>query len=332
MRITFLGNFRVDFTTESHWAATYEDLGHEVIRLQETEATARDLLREGMRSDFVHYVHTHGWETPDAELTPLIGNSLLDAFERLREVGIPTISVHLDIMRHLKRERDVFTEPFWKTEFVFTADGGSHQWYRDHGINHFYLPAGVFKRECQLGKHRPEYAHDVVFVGARYGYHSEWPYRPRLISWLEETYGDRFALYGRDGKGTIRGEDLNDLYASAKVIVGDTLCHGFNHPHYFSDRLFETTGRGGFLIFPFITGINELFNVIPSGDAGQQELVTYQFENFDELKKTIDEALEDADWRQAVRIAGHERTLRDHTYDNRARRVIETLKAQGALK
>ena len=34
--------------------------------------------------------------------------------------------------------------------------------------------------------------------------HPEWPYRGKLVRWLRETYGDRFAKYGgRDG--TIRG-------------------------------------------------------------------------------------------------------------------------------
>ena len=61
--------------------------------------------------------------------------------------------------------------------------------------------------------------------------------------------------------GVIRGKELNDLYATAKVVVGDTLCKGFNYPYYFSDRLFETTGRGGFLIHPYIKGLEDYFEV-----------------------------------------------------------------------
>jgi hypothetical protein len=329
MKIVFLGNFRVDFTTESHWAKEYEALGHEVIRLQETEATTQDLLREGMESDFVHYVHTHGWETP--------GQPLEEVWELLKKEGIPTVSVHLDIMRGLRRERDVFREAFWKTEYVFTADGGSNDWYRKHGINHFYLPAGVFSGECEIGKVCPDYDHDVVFVGARYGYHREWPYREQLINWLEQTYGDRFALYGRDGITQLRGQELNNLYASAKVVVGDTLCQGFDWPDYFSDRLFETTGRGGCLVFPYIPGLENSFNLVDvnaflSRIEDDNELATYKFNDFEHLKNTIDLLLERDDFREALRMRGHERTKGEHTYKHRALQMFEVLREQGAIK
>lgn len=329
MKIVFLGNHRVDFTTESHWAKEYELLGHEVVRLQETEATTQDLLREGLQSDIVHYVHTHGWETP--------GQPLEEVWELLKKEGIPTVSVHLDIMRGLDRENDVFTEAFWKTEYVFTADGGSNDWYREHGINHYYLPAGVFSEECKIGNFREEFAHDVIFVGARYGYHREWKYRKQLIDWLEQTYGDRFALYGRDGLGMVRGQDLNDLYASAKVVVGDTLCQGFDWADYFSDRLFETTGRGGCLVFPYIPGLENCFNLVDvnaflSRIEDDNELVAYEFNDFKHLRNSIDFLLERDDLRESIRLAGYERTKREHTYKHRAEQMFAVLREQGAIK
>jgi hypothetical protein len=332
MRIVMIGNFQVSYCTEQDWAWTYEHLGHEVIRCQENETTTEEIWSHAQTSDLVHYVHTHGWVTPGVM-------SIAEILERCNQKNIPTVGVHLDYWRGLEREQDVGTHPWWKTDFTFTADGGSNDWYRSQGINHHYLKAGVVERDCYLGEYREEYACDVAFVGS-YHYHPEWSYRPRLIDWLQETYGDRFRRYAGDTKyGTIRGKDLNDLYASVKVVVGDTLCIGFDHPDYFSDRVFETTGRGGFLIFPEIEGIKRCFNTSYFSQVPQlgltlsmeKELQTYRFEAFDELKNAIDYYLQEPEMREAVRLAGHERTKRDHTYTNRVLEMFEILKQEGAL-
>lgn len=316
MKITMIGNFQVSYCTEQDWAWTYEHLGHQVVRCQENQTTTEEIWEHAQNSDLVHYVHTHGWETPGTY-------TISDLLSKCRKNGVVTVGVHLDYWRGLEREKDVGVHPWWRTDFTFTADGGSNEWYRDQGINHYYLKAGVVERDCHLGEYREEYACDVAFVGS-YHYHPEWSYRPRLIDWLQETYGDRFRRYAGDTQwGTIRGNDLNDLYASVKVVVGDTLCIGFNHPNYFSDRLFETTGRGGFMIFPQIKGIRDCFS--------ETELMTYKFENFGSLRFQIDDMLSNDMLREQHRLRGHERTKRDHTYTNRVLEMFEILKTEGAL-
>jgi len=57
----------------------------------------------------------------------------------------------------------------------------------------------------------------------------------------------------------VRGEALNQIYANAKIVVGDTLNLDFKYPWYSSDRLFEVTGRGGFMIYPDIEGLDTFF-------------------------------------------------------------------------
>ena len=269
-------------------------------------------------------MHTHGAITPGSfDVGQLI--------QKFKDKGIVTIGYHLDYWYGLERQKDVGTHPWWTLDYIFTADGGSNDWYRAQGINHFYVPAGVVKKDCYLGTYRDEYACDVAFVGS-YGYHPEWPYRPQLIDWLAATYGDRFRRYAGDTQwGTIRGSALNDVYASVKVVVGDTLCLGFDHPNYFSDRLFETTGRGGFLIFPEINGLEDHFNLNKfypemSDDFAQQELVTYKYENFGDLRDKINFALERDEDRERIKVQGHERTKRDHTYHNRAEQIFDILR------
>ena len=161
-----------------------------------------------------------------------------------------------------------------------------------------------------------ETSNDIIFVGSK-GYHPEWNYRPTLIDWLRDSYQSQFTHVGGDGDtGTIRGERLNRVYGSSKIAVGDTLCIGFDYPYYFSDRLFESTGRGGFTIFPYIKGIEDNFEI-------GKEIVTYEFNNFDDLRQKIDYYLNNDEEREQIRIAGHERTKKDHTYMRRWEQILE---------
>lgn len=310
MKIVFVGNFRVPFTTENDLAWSYEKLGHKVMRMQEDYVTTQEVLQQAMNADMLHYVHTHGWETR--------GFMTMDeVLRKLERRGIPTVSTHLDTWYGLRRASDVANHPFWKTQFVFTADGGAHEWIKSLGIPHHYLKAGVIERDCFIGDYKQEYAYDVIFVGSKQ-YHPEWPYRPQLINWLEKTYGNRFAHFGGDGRGVVRGKQLNDLYASAKVVIGDTLCLNFDRQEYWSDRIYETTGRGGFIIHPFIEGLQNDFEI-------GKEIIVYKYGDFDELKAKIDYYLQYDVEREAIQKAGHERTKRDHTYTNRMQQVIETV-------
>jgi spore maturation protein CgeB len=92
----------------------------------------------------------------------------------------------------------------------------------------------------------------------------------------------------------------------------------FDYPYYMSDRIFETTGRAGFIIHPYVKGIEDLFEI-------DKEIVTYEFENFAELRRKIDYYLVHDDEREAIRKAGHERTKRDHTYLKRWETILATV-------
>lgn len=327
MKITFLGNFGVDYSSESHYKRTFEKLGHEVFTFQEGQANYRDIKDQALQSDLFFWVHTHGWPTQGAK----------KLLRELKEAGIPSAGYHLDLWTGLQRQADLETDPYWNIEYFFTADKLFVDTLKERGIKAFYLPAGVVEDECYIGTPRDEFKYDVAFVGSK-GYHPEWPYRPQLIEWLEKTYGSRFAHFGGDGKGTIRGKDLNDLYASVKVIVGDTLCLNYEYPYYTSDRLFEAPGRGAFMIFPRIPGIDKFFQLddifegkdkwgFPT-DRKVKELATYAFGNFEQLKGLIDYYLAFNSEREEVKMAGHQRVKENHTYTNRLRYLLDEVLAK----
>lgn len=312
MKIAFIGNFEPPNSTENDLAWSLNQLGHQVFTMQENIWNSDDIL-EACRTHEIKmliYVHTHGWLTP--------GSITLDElWAELDQLKIPTVSFHLDYWFGLERQTDVGSHPFWRTKYVFTADGGSNQWYRDQGINHFWLPPAVVERDCYWAQTRDHFQHDIIFVGSK-AYHPEWPYRPRLINWLHDTYGDRFVHYGNDGVRAIRGHELNELYRSTRVVVGDSLNINFDHEDYWSDRVPETIGRGGFLIHPRVKGMEKFYE-------DKKHLVYYDFNDFDQLKAHIDYYVDDYYEREKIRLEGQRHVKGNHTYTDRMQTLLTTV-------
>lgn len=308
--IVFLGNFNVNFTSESHHANSLKSLGHSVTRLQEQRSTSQDILRAALTSDLFVWVHTHGWKTPGE-----IGMEAVLA--KLKEKGVPTMTYHLDLWLGIQREKDLETDPIYKSiNHFFTVDEQMATWFnKNTDVTGHYLPAGVYDKECYYQPSAKKF--DVIFVGSK-GYHREWPYRPKLIEWLTNTYQRRFRHYGGDGLGVMRGEQLNALYAKTKVVVGDTLCPDFSYPSYWSDRVYETLGRGGFIIHPYIKGMEKEF-------TDKEHLVFYEYNNFKQLRELIDYYLENDEERERIRLAGHELVKNTYTYKHRWESILKEL-------
>lgn len=302
MKILYVGNFTQAHCTEVHIATTLEDLGHLVTRIQEDPSNANYMEKV---KDHDLFLFTRTW------------NNLvtLEHLEQMKQLGIPSVSYHLDLYVGLQRQDGLDFDPFWKTQYVFSPDGdpASQAVFESKGINHHYMKPAVYKGDCYIVDN-PK-TKDVIFVGSK-GYHAEWPYRPQLITWLRDNYGERFEHWGNDGLGTVRNDLLNQLYASTRVVVGDSLCLGFTHPYYWSDRAYETLGRGGFLIHPFIEGMDEEFE-------DGKHLVFYKFGDFDDLKSKIDFYIQNEEAREYIRSQGHEFVKNHATYHDRLKQMLE---------
>ena len=315
-KIVFLGNFEVSYSSENHHAKSLESLGHTVVKLQEKQAKSHVILDQALNSDLFIWVHTHGWETTGRVS---MDNVLLE----LKKAGVETITYHLDLWFGLDRQKDLEDDNFYKTiGHFFTVDKLMADWFNENTeVKGHFIPAGVYDKECYIHEaYSPDnFKYDVIFVGSK-RYHHEHKYRSDLIDFLRKTYGDRFLHVGGDGDtGTVRGDDLNKIYAQSKVAVGDSLNINFNYPYYTSDRLFESTGRGGFTIYPRITGLEEYFE-------DGNDIVFYEHGNLEDLKNKIDHYLSANLEREQIRVNGHERTKKDHTYIHRWEAIMSELK------
>ena len=308
MNILFIGNFEPSFSTENDRAKAFNQLGHTVLAYQENRTTVPLLTKaindKKQKINLVVYSHTHGWDIP----------GLKDFFQSCRaKFQIPTASVHLDRWAWLERESDIGKEATWFTEYQFMADFSpeAQELYKLHNLNAHYLKPGVNAEECVLAD--PDltlYPHPIIFVGSS-NYHSEYAFRPKLISWLKRQYQDLFAHYGPGGLPTIRGLELNKLYASAQIVVGDS-CFG-GRPNYVSDRYYETRGRGGLLLHPHTEG-HDVEGVIHYDQFDCRDL-TNQIEFYLDHKRDA----------QTMRTRGFNAVKNLHTYTHRAQEMLEII-------
>ena len=273
--------------------------------------TKEKILEEGLKSDLVVMIHTHEWDTP--------GQMQWDYLSRqLKMKSIPFLTYHLDLWLGLNRQSDLKDDYYQSLHHFFTVDKLMADWLnKNTRVKGHYLPPGVYDKECILMQGR-RVGYDIVFTGSR-GYHPEYPYRPQLVDFLRQTYGRRFLHVGNDGEvGQQRGLQLNQIYADAKIAIGDTLNIDFSYPYYFSDRLTEQSGRGAFQIFPNIKGVEDMY-------VDGEEIVLYEHGNLQDLKSKIDYYLANPVERERIRRAGFERTKRDHTYKTRWQKIIEVI-------
>ncbi len=323
MLIAYVGNFtNVDsdgksYNTENHLALTLEKLGHTVVRIQETPGTNPGWLNQvPPDTDMFMYTRTWGHMVTMGDL------------KTLEDRNMPTVSYHLDLYVGLDRQDNIENDPFWKTAYVFTADGDpeSQKYFESRGINHFWLLPAVFEDECYMAEPNsdPTLQGEVIFVGGGAEYaHKQWPYRHELVKFLEQTYGERYKKYGHPQR-TVRGRELNQLYANSKVAIGDSVNIGFRHKAYTSDRLFESMGRGAFTIYPRIEGIEQMF--VEGVNA-----VFYEHGNLSDLHEKIDYYLENEEVRESIRRAGHQFVKSSQTYTQRLQALLDQLRYLGAF-
>lgn len=308
MRVAFRGNFRPSHSTESHLGLSLESLGHEVVRIQEDTADWAETIEAAHGCDAFCWTSTFGyahlWDQAEAHA----------AVEKLNGM-LRTFAVHLDRFVGLLREPQIHTEPWFRLHHVFTADGGAQGTFEKAGINHHWSPPAVFHGEAIEQPRTGRYRSDLAFVGSwqSYGHPEHEPYRLELLAHIREWYGpQRFKCWPRGP--AIRGLELNRLYASHKISIGDS-CIANGASYYWSDRICETIGRGGFIVHPRVEGLDEWHPYVPTWELG----------DWDALKILLDEFLTDHALREEIRQRAARDVRENHTYRNRLERILETV-------
>lgn len=315
LTVVQVGNFSRPWCSEVHFAGSLRLLGHRVVQLQEDEMDWSTLVATVEVEGAQVVMWTRTWPAEMSVVAPVLAE--------LEARGIPTVAVHLDRWHGLDREHQVRDQPFFRCSLVVTPNDDP-RWAED-GVNHLWLPPGVYGPECEPVQPNPRrWPFDVVFVGSHPYPHPEWAkYRSNLLSAFQRAFRYRFGILPRRGV-PIRGRDLQELYATVPVILGDSCLSGDSY-QFWSDRVPETLGRGGLLIHPFVQGgIGPETDDWYTADVGGEEddLMGYVLGDFAE-------AVDHARWAVAhpeevadVRANGRATVLGRDTYSHRMATVL----------
>jgi hypothetical protein len=307
--VAYVGNFRPEFSTESYIRRAFIQLGWDVLPLQEDTVTLNDIYAAANVSDFLAVTHTHSWRT-EWESSSV---GMRGVLERLAGDKIPTIALHQDRYWGIpEREEMLRHHWFFRCFQVWTSDGGNQDKFASLGIEHHWFPPGIDARHVFKALPESRYQADVCFVGSRNYHDTIYPFRKQMVDWLDNAnHPWSFMRFG-DGPGhpTVRGPELNSIYASVKVVVGDSIFAGSKA--YYSDRIPETCGRNGFLIHPASEGM-------------EFPLACYQPQSIESLDATIRYWLEHDKDREELREAGFEWWRRNGTWAHRVAMVLNHL-------
>lgn len=296
-KIVYIGSFRNLWDEEGN-ARSLEKLGCEVIRIPEETFRFNEALFKIKEIK------------PDLVLTAKLNIlTLRDAFlDKLKRNKVYTVAWLWDLYFGLLRQQLVTRDPIFKTDLVLSPDGGHNKEFKGYGVNHKVLRQAIYDEYCYKGEFKEKYDYDVVFVGCE---NLQWLYRTELCHFLDKNY--KFRWFGRNNTLEIRGDELNDLYASAKIVIGDSVISS----HYWTNRIYETLGRGGFLIWPEIKGFDAY--------EPYKHFIPYKMRDWEGLKEKIDYFLKKPEEREKISKSALEYTKKHHTLLNRSKQLLEMI-------
>lgn len=305
--ILYVGNFSKNSVGEPEIARAFTKVGHNVKILEEFSTGFEKIKTEVNRGiyDFLLFAKFRVAPTPEI-------------IKFFREMKIPKVCWLFDLYWGQGREilltsREI---PMCYSTIAFTTDGGHERLFKRMRVNHRILRQGI-EEGNKIGKPIYPTKAEIGFVGTINRGRPRL-YRNQLINFLKETYGLRFEHFGQGGD--IRHEALNNLLATLKIVVGDSA----NSPFYWSNRIYETVGRGGFLIHPKILGLDKEFKYY-------KHFIPYSYGDFKGLKEKIDYYLTRPRERDAVRWEGYKYCHENHTYTDRVVELINILRNENII-
>jgi len=292
MNILYVGRFEVPYRSEVYIKAALEANGHTVSTCDLSKSKIKGVALQARKEnvDFVLFSKTKDENT-------------LRTIYQLKGQGILTVCWLFDLFGIPIREK---TPPEFNCDIVFTTDGGEKTIERGHHTlrQGIHLPEAADLTGPVEGDKFP-----IVFVG--HGDEEIQPGRGALIDFLGSRYSSDFTHLTET-----RGMDLTKILSTSGVVVGDS----YPSERYWSNRIYEVTGRGGFLLHPETPGLEEEF-------TDGEHYISYERDNFDKLEDTIDDFLQpdNLEEREAIRMNGWRLTSVEYTYESRCSDLIDQI-------
>lgn len=284
LKLAIIGKFN-KLHDEEYIARSFEALGVSVYRITE-------------KISFLEIKEILDWFEPDYVMWFKLSHGqaplIRDYCKKFK-----TICWVFDLYWGYQRENRLKSLAF-TADYVFSTDNGHEKEFKGIGIRHNCVRQGIYDPECWI--HSDTKVYDVVFVGSNNPYYLE---RTKLIEQLQEDFD--LEWFGKHDTNEIRGEDLNILYSQSRIVVGDSVYS----PHYWSNRVVETLGRGGFLIHREVEGLKEAYPY----------LVTYNG-TYEDLKSKIEYYLEHDKEREEIIIKNYEWVKDNYTATKQCQKLL----------
>lgn len=289
-----------DNCDENAIAYALTKLGHEVVCVEERVGSNA----VNLKGDLLLF---HKWED-DASLRKVNMPSVMWFFDLVD-------GTHDPMLKARSEHRIAWAERMQaQCALTFFTDG---DWAARMPERRRHLPQGADERVAGFGLPL-EGDHGlppILFTGMT----AHGSKRVEHVEHLGRRWGNLFSAFGGGARTRKHGRELASIFATSKVIIAPD---GPGTDLYWSNRVYLTTSLGGFLLHPWSKGLAKQYRP-------DQDLIFYR--DREELDYLIERFLQDDEWRQRMRMAGHQRTMAHHTYRHRCEDLIRMVKEAGIL-
>jgi spore maturation protein CgeB len=204
-----------------------------------------------------------------------------------------------------------------------TSTGAAEKAHRDGHQNFVLTQWAASAQRLTVPLPAADCRYDVTFVGSAYGNRVHWIEQLRRRGVPVECFGQGWPA------GPVSAEDVARIYRESRITLnfGDSGMHLRGVVPYRSRqikaRVFEVPGAGGLLLTEHADGLEAFYR------PGEEVLV---FQGADELADMVRRLLARPAERDAIAVAAHERTRREHTYEQRFSALIPAAHARRRMR
>ncbi len=201
---------------------------------------------------------------------------------------------------------------------------------KKENVYHMVQAARFF--EYRIEDIQSKYKSDISFIGSLSG--KSYSIRRKIIAKICKDFGDKYKikLFGQSIEKGERNYDILKRFHTnkrvffenfKKVCVGSKIVidipgdQGLKEEGALSQKIFMITGCGGFLLTHYFKGIEEFFEV-------GKEIEIFRDEK--EACEKIEYYIKNEREREEIAKNGKERTLKEHLYKNRLKKIFEICK------
>lgn len=198
----------------------------------------------------------------------------------------------------------------WAGHFMYasTTSRNAFEKYRCDNINNVLYTQWA----CNHFLYKPcfrQYNYDVTFVGQPHG-------DRRTVMETLQKHGISVQCWGRDWEnGRISQEDMISVFSNSKINLNLTN-NWMGTVQQIKGRNFEVPGCGGFLLTGMAENLEDYYKL-------GKEVVC--FDRLEDLIRLIQYYLQHEKEREQIAKSGYERTIREHTYEQRLREIFEMI-------